>query len=297
MKCVFAAAALATVAACKSAPVPLPATATVVAPDAGPGDAGLAQPSLLEEAQAAWARRDVDAGALDRAISLWEQAALEGASPAETLLSAARARRARLDRFVQNSLEVSRAEVADAQACAAEAHRSWAAQFPQATGAFVQFVQIEQAGAEALYLEAVCTSLWARMQGFSLLIDRRTQLLGALTRVSELSPALDGAGAERELGSLLATLPGYAGGSLSEARAHFDAAIRIAPQEPRNHLLLARTVAVKAQDRALFENELRVAIQSSDADIAAQAEALLRRASDLFDPAEAAQPAPGGAQK
>ena len=262
---------------------------TVVAPDAGPADAGAAPPSLIDEAQAAWDRRDSDPAALDRAIALWERAALDGVNPGESLLSAARARRERLDRFVQSSSEVSHAEVADAQACAAEAHRSWAALFPQATGAFVQFVQIEQPGAEALYLEAVCTSSWARMQGFSLLIDRRTQLLGALSRVAELSPALDGGGPDRELGSLLATLPGYAGGNLKEARAHFDAAIRIAPDEPRNHLLLARTIAVKSQDRALFESELETAIQSKDRSVATQAAALLRRVDDLFDPAEAAR--------
>jgi hypothetical protein len=283
---VFAAAAL--VAACKSAPTPLPVSA-VVAPDAGPADAGVAPPSLDDEARAAWSRRDSDPAALDRAIALWEQAALSGVNPVESLLSAARGRRERLDRFVQSSSEVSRAEIADAQACAAEAHRSWAAQFPQATGAFVQFVQIEQAGAEALYLEAVCTSAWARMQGFSLLIDRRMQLLGALTRVAELAPGLDGGGPDRELGSLLATLPGYAGGNLKEARALFDTAIRIAPDEPRNHLLLARTIAVKSQDRALFESELKSAIQSGDRGVSAQATALLRRIDDLFDPAEAAR--------
>jgi tetratricopeptide (TPR) repeat protein len=267
------------------------------ADDAGAPDAGAALPSLVEEAQTAWSRRDSDPGALDRAISLWEQAVLEGADSPETLLSAARARRVRLDRFVQDALEVTHAEVADAQACAAEAHRSWAAQFPQATGAFVQFVQIERPGAEALYLEAVCTSSWARMQGFSQLVARRTQLMGALMRVAELSPELDGAGPDRELGSLLAMLPGYAGGNLAEARSHFETAIRIAPQEPRNHLLLARTVAVKAQDRALFERELQLAVQSNEPGVSAQAAALLHRADDLFDAAEAAQPTPGGPQK
>jgi hypothetical protein len=294
VKRVLVAAALAVAAACKSVPAPVVA---VSVPEAGPADAGIAAPSLADEAQAAWDRRASDPGALDRSISLWEQAALESANPSSALLSAARARRERLERSVQTAHEVSRAEVADAEACAAEGHRSWAALFPQATGQVVQFVQIEQAGAEALYLEAVCTSAWARMQGFSLLIDRRTQLMGALTRVSELSPRLDGAGAERELGALLAALPSYAGGNLREARAHFDTAIRLAPQEPRNHMLLARTVAVKSQDRALFENELRTAIESDEPAVSAQARELLLRADDLFDPAEAAQPTPGGPSK
>lgn len=297
------AAALMAVAACKSAPALPPApVATLSAagvPDAGPPGPG--QPAsaapLLEQAQAAWEQRLTDPGALDRAISSWEEAALAGAEPAATLLSAARARRTRMDRFVQNDPEVSRGASADAQVCAAEAHRSWAAQFPEATSAPVQFVQIGESGIEALYLEAVCTAAWARLQGFTPLIDRRGDLLAAFTRVAQLSPELDGAGAERELGALLAALPAYAGGDLREARRHLEAAIRAAPQEGRNHLVLARTVAVKSQDRALFEGELRGAVQSSDATVSAQASALLQREDDLFGTAEAAQPIPGGAQK
>jgi hypothetical protein len=253
--------------------------------------------ALLEKAQAAWEQRLADPAALDRAISLWEEAALAGAEPAATLLSAARARRMRMERFVQNDPEVSRAASSDAQACAAEAHRAWSAQFPEAAGASVQFVQIGESGIEALYLEAVCTASWARLQGFTPLIDRRGDLLAAFNRVVQLSPELDGAGAERELGTLLSALPAYAGGDLREARRHLEAAIRTAPQEARNHLVLARTVAVKSQDRALFESELRSAAQSSDAIVSVQASALLQREDDLFGPAEAAQPTPGGGQK
>jgi len=66
---------------------------------------------------------------------------------------------------------------ADAQICAADARRSWAALFPEAaaatdTGRAMQLIWAP--GAEALYLEAVCTATWARMQGFTPLIERRT---------------------------------------------------------------------------------------------------------------------------
>lgn len=188
----------------------------------------------------------------------------------------------------------------DAQACAADARRSWAAQFPQAAawGNSVQAREwIGPAGAEALYLEAVCTAIWARMQGFTPLIERRDELIGAFARVAQLAPDLDGAGAERELGALLAALPTYAGGDLEEARAHLLAAVERAPQDARNHLVLARTVGVKAQDRALFREHLQTALKSDDALVAAQAQALLQREYELFGPAEAAQPIPGGSQR
>ena len=70
-----------------------------------------------------------------------------------------------------------------------------------------------------------------------------------------------------------------------------------APLDARNRLALARTVAVKAQDRALFEAQLAAVIGGDDAAAASDAAALLAREDDLFGPAEAAQPVPGGVQK
>jgi len=67
-----------------------------------------------------------------------------------------------------------------------------------------------------------------------------------------------------------------------------------APDDARNHLVLARTVAVKAQDRGLFREHLAAAAQSADPVAAAQARALQQREDELFGPAEAAQPIPGG---
>jgi len=220
--------------------------------------------------------------------------------PAQALLASARAKRARIVQQEQQPTIDTAAVAADAQSCAADAHRSWAAQFPEAA-AMVDPAQagplIGLAGAEALYLEAVCTATWARMQGFTPLIERRGAVMAALVRVAQLAPGLDGAGADRELGALYAALPAYAGGDLDAARKHLLEAIARAPQDARNHLVLARTVAVKAQERALFREHLGIAAKSSDPLAKAEAEALLQRENDLFGPAEAAQPVPGGPQK
>jgi len=214
-------------------------------------------------------------------------------------LALARERRQRILQAEQRPNLDMAAVAADALACASEAHRSWAAQFPEAAAAGREksAALVGPAGAEALYLEAVCSAVWARMQGFTPLIERRNELVAALSRVGELAPALDGAGAERELGALYAALPAYAGGDLDLARKYLFAAVERAPDEPRNHLVLARTVAVKAQERALFREQLQIAADSGDALAAAQARALLARENDLFGPAEAAQPVPGGPQK
>jgi hypothetical protein len=221
-------------------------------------------------------------------------------APGDGLLASARERRARIAREELNPTADTAALAADAQACAADAHRSWAARFPEAATTPERGkaqLLIGPAGAEALYLEAVCTAAWARMQGFTPLIERRGEIMSALVRVAQLAPDLDGSGAERELGALYAALPAYAGGDLELARKHLMSAVQRAPQDARNHLVLARTVAVKAQERDLFVRHLRIAAKSADAATAAQAQALLQRENDLFGPAEAAQPIPGGPQK
>lgn len=212
-------------------------------------------------------------------------------------LGAAQGLRARIAQAEQRPEPDTVAIASDAQACAAEAHQSWTWLYPEAVGAADPGAKIGREGAEALYLEAVCTAVWARMQGFTPLIERRGELMASFARVAQLAPDLDGSGAERELGALYAALPAYAGGDLDEARRHLLAAVERAPKEPRNHLVLARTVAVKAQDRALFREHASIAARSGDPAVAAQAQALLQRERDLFGPAEAAQPIPGGPQK
>ena len=214
-------------------------------------------------------------------------------SPAVALLQSARALRQRVVQDEREPQPDAAAVAADAQACAADARKSWAGQFPDG-GPSAEAARVDASGAEALYLDAVCSATWARMQGFTPLIERRDELVAAFSRVAELMPDLDGAGAERELGALYAALPAFAGGDLVKARQHFDAALRRAPEDARNHIALARTVAVKSQDRALFEEELRAAEKSSDPALSAEAQALLAREPDLFGPAEAAQPLPGG---
>ena len=265
--------------------------------DGGESDAGATDP--LVEAEAAVAR-----GETDPAIAALEDGAPRAADPSPLLIRAARARKSRVGAALAAPEASLPAVARDAQACAADAHRAWSRQFPNA-GAQVDgshpaaevYAQVGAAGAEALYLEAVCSAAWARTQGFTQLVERRLELIEELQRAVQLAPALDGAGPDRELGALYGALPSYAGGDLAEARRHFEAAAARAPDEARNHLEFARAVAVKAQDRQLFETQLRLAAASKDPADAARAAELLSREDDLFGPAEAAQPTPGGLQK
>ena len=258
------------------------------------------QRELLGRAAAAWDRRE-EPGSLDEAIRLWEEAASQPPVPADALTSAARARRLRFERAGLASPDGLQETARDASACADDARRAWAAIEPDAAAVAAAgkplgevLDRIGARAAEPLYLEAVCTAAWARAQGFTPLIERRGELKQVLTRVAQLAPDLDEAGAERELGKLYSALPAYAGGDLRESRAHFEAALARAPSSARTRIVFARTVGVKAQDRALFETQLQAASAADEAALAEEAKELLARENELFGPAEAAQPIPGG---
>lgn len=266
-----------------------------VAADAGdPGATDAGDPGATAIAQAE-ASADPE-----RRIQILEDASLTVAEPAELLLRAARARKQRLESAPAAAQpEAVAAAARDAQACAADAHRSWAQRYPAAaaeldSGRPAAAVYAQIADAEPLYLEAVCAAAWARTQGFTQLVERRAELGAGLRRAAALAPGLDAAGPQRELGRLLAALPTYAGGDLAEARLSFEAAIARAPQAAVNRLAYARSVGVKAQDRSLFETQLKTVAGGDDKLAAAEAAELLSREDDLFGPAQAAQPVPGG---
>jgi hypothetical protein len=135
--------------------------------------------------------------------------------------------------------------------------------------------------AEPLYLDAVCAGLWARAQGVTPLLERGAELRAWLSAAAQLAPGLDEAGPERELARLLASLPSYAGGDVEAARAHFDRALQRAPSL-RTRVAYAEGVAIKLQDRALFQRLLEPPPAEDRSALADRARALLQRAEELF---------------
>jgi tetratricopeptide (TPR) repeat protein len=282
---------LASVAACAGTGTTARAksTATPKAPAAAP-----ARPADLRRAAAedvARADQEWEKGNRDDAIRLWEAAARHLADPAPVWMRAARGRRAKLD-----SAEIVRPESErDARACAEDARKAWSARFPAAASAATPadaVAAIGSAGADALYLEALCAAAAERARGYTPIVERRSELVASFRRAAELAPTTDDCGPDRELGRLLASLPASSGGDLQQAKERLQAAIAGCPQTPRNHVAYARSVAVKEQDRPLFQAHLREALRLAPED--AEASDLLLRETELFGPAEAAQPIPGG---
>ena len=227
-----------------------------------------------------------------------EEAAARSALPAALLLEAARARRTLAEQSSWKAAELRggaagpllEATAREAQACADDARKAWQRLSPEAAqlalrgSAMAEVVAlVPAAAAEPLYLDAVCSSLWARAKGVTPLLERHGELQAQLARAAQLGPELDEAGPDRELGRLLSALPPYAGGDLDAARRHFERSLQLAPQALRTRVAYAESVGIKLQDRALFVRQLRpVAAPDDKSALADKARALLQREEELF---------------
>jgi len=271
--------------ACASASAPRPGTAEPA--NASVADAGVASGDACIALDGGPPDAGLDGG-MGRADAGPPGPGSEAGS--RTLLSSARARRERAERPDAVAEEVA----ADAEACAGYAWSGIVVLDPEAAKVpwSEAIERVGPAAAELLYLQAVCNGILLRARGFTQLVEGRSEIALALERVAQLAPDLDDAGAERELGRLYAALPSASGGDLAEARRHLEAAVERAPRSVRNRIAYATSVAVKAQDRALFEAQLHAALEAQPDD--PEAKELLSREDELFGPAEAAQPIPGG---
>ncbi|AKF07430.1 hypothetical protein DB32_004579 [Sandaracinus amylolyticus] len=145
----------------------------------------------------------------------------------------------------------------------------------------------------ALYWRSAALGKWARRDGFATLLAYKDEIRAIMTRVLELDRDFFFAGPDRYFGAFFAVAPAYAGGDLERSRQHFDYTISRYPGYFGSHVLYAVEYAVKAQDRALFERELRLVIDGDPnvlPDVRAEnlaeqrkAQQALARADSLFE--------------
>jgi hypothetical protein len=110
--------------------------------------------------------------------------------------------------------------------------------------------------------------------------------LAMMARAAELDERIDAAGPHRALGAWRAMLPVAAGGGASAARAHFDRARALAPEEPLARVAEAETWAVLVQDEARFEALLEEVLALDPERVAGRAAELAvaqRRAKELLE--------------
>lgn len=111
-----------------------------------------------------------------------------------------------------------------------------------------------------------------------------------LEDLEERAPEFFYYGADRLQGTLLTRLPSFGGQDLEQARVHFDRAISGAPEFFATRVELARTWAVATGNRAVFDDQVAVVLQS-DAGVLPEVEpeqrAMQDRARELRTQADA----------
>jgi hypothetical protein len=115
---------------------------------------------------------------------------------------------------------------------------------------------VEKDGAEALYWLALGSMRAAQATGYAAVLAVKDATLGMMDRVVALDERIDAAGPHRALGGWRAALPIAAGGGATRARAHFDRARELAPNELLGRVLEAETYAVLVQDAKRFDRLL-----------------------------------------
>ena len=127
---------------------------------------------------------------------------------------------------------------------------------------------LEANAVPALYWRASALGKWARRDGFATLLSFKDEIRAVMTRCMELDRYYFFAGPDRYFGAFFAIAPSYAGGDLVRSRQHFEESVRREPNYFGTHVLMAENLAVKLQDRAMFEEHLRYVIDGDPASLA-----------------------------
>lgn len=253
-------------------------------------DAQARRTELISQGDTAWAGRD-DPEQIRAAIAAWEQAVEIDAEDAETWTKIARAYYFLADGHLRFSDPTQMPDNYQSGLRASErALRIYSPEFAQrmAAGArmedAVQLITVREAVAP-LYWRATNLGKWAQTQGFEVVLSHKDEIRAMMSRCMELDRYYFHAGPDRYFGAFFAIAPTFAGGDLARSRQHFDESLRHENNYFGTHVLFAENLAVKLQDRALFEQHLRFVIDGDPEalpDVAPENRVEQRKARDLL---------------
>ncbi|MCA9581349.1 MAG: hypothetical protein KC416_06110 [Myxococcales bacterium] len=255
--------------------------------------------ALLSAAAAAWEARS-DEAQLKTAIAKLEQASSMAPEDVDTLVQLARAYYFLGDghmSFDENRLDEM---ITTFEKGTQAAERALIAGSPEFAKKMRAGTRIEEAVAilgkdsvPALYWRSANMGKWGLAKGFATILSYKDEIRAVMARCLELDPTYNYAGPHRYFGAYYAKLPAFAGGDLEKSSHHFKEALRIAPTNLATRTLYAELNAVKAQDRKLFDEQIKAILEADlDADPAIRpenaveqrrAKALQAEADDLFE--------------
>jgi hypothetical protein len=208
----------------------------------------------LADGDRAFAQRG-DPAQLEAALRSYEIAAAQrpGDPAAELRLARAQAFRALSAGTPAHARDAWEASARAAERALRRLAPAWAEAIDRGEDPAAAAARVDAAGAEPLYLLAQGTMRAAQATGYAAVLAVKDAALGIMARAAELDERLDEAGPHRALGAWRAMLPVAAGGGAAAARAHFDRARALAPDDPLARIAEAETWAVLVQDEARFE--------------------------------------------
>jgi hypothetical protein len=261
------------------------------APPPAPREAGSARTppfdAALADGDRAFAQRD-DPSRLEAAVRAYAAAAGQkpGDPGAETRLARAEAFKGLAAASPAAAREAWEASARAAERALRRLAPGWAEAIDRGEDPAAAAARVEGAGAEALYLLAQGTMRTAQATGHAAVLAVKDAALAMMARAAELDERMDAAGPHRALGAWRAMLPVAAGGGAAAARAHFDRARALDPEEPLARVAEAETWAVLVQDEARFEALLDEVLALDAARVPGRAPELAvakRRAKELLE--------------
>ncbi len=143
-----------------------------------------------------------------------------------------------------------------------------------------------------MYWMATALGKWAKLNGIAKSLKHLPTVKAFIGKVSADAPDYYYAAGDRYWGAYYAVVPSFAGQDLDKSRAHFEKSIAASPGYLATKVLMAENLAVKKQDKALYEkllNEVIAADPNAIPAIApeniieqAKAKDLLSRADEFF---------------
>lgn len=125
---------------------------------------------------------------------------------------------------------------------------------------------LDRSAVPALYWRSANLGKWASAQGFATVLSYKDEIRAVMQFCVEHDEDYFFAGPHRYFGAFYARAPAFAGGDLTKSEFHFKRAIERHPKIFATRVLYATDYAVKAQNRALYDEQLNLVINGNPAD-------------------------------
>ena len=224
--------------------------------------------SLVSEGEAGWNERD-DEAKLRIAIAKWNEATQADPADAETWVRLSRARYFLADchlRFDESKVEEFMSTFEQGTQAAERALMAMNDEFAQRMRAGTRIEEavtvLDREAVPGLYWRASNLGKWAAADSFATLLSYKDEIRAIMGHCLEQDPEFYYAGPHRYFGAFYGRAPSFAGGDVERSREHFETSIRHSPNYFATRVLMAQDYAVKAQERAVFDEQINYVLNT-----------------------------------